>query len=197
MYEIFFVPLLPTNVSYALRIMEDSEIHCILATRMGSVSVADMCHSLVLPDSVGRLYPFLFCTDSLVARNAAWVMTHFDADALLVLLPHCDDMIDLVMRTDNSGLRRLLLNILYRLPMDGEALRTDFLDFCLSGMVSMDQPPGVQSLCMKLAHRMCSFYPALSDEFVRTVMGMEMCYYTPAVRSVRNKVLRGVVRCME
>lgn len=177
--------------------MVDSDIQGILATRMGKVSVSDLCHSLVLPDSVLRLYPFLFCIDPLVARNTAWVMTHFDDDALFVLLSHRDDMVDLVLRTDNSGLRRLLLNILCRLPMECEAVRTDFLDFCLSGMVSMDQPPGVQSLCMKLAHRMCSFYPTLSDEFVRTVMGMEMCYYTPAVRSVRNKVLRGVVRCME
>ena len=42
---------------------------------------------------------------------------------------------------------------------------------------------------MKLAFRMCSFYPELMDELKRTLEAMEIDYYKPAVKGVRSKIL--------
>ena len=67
----------------------------------------------------------------------------------------------------------------------------DFLDFCLERMTAVDEQLGVQSLCMKLAYRMCRFYPELEGELLRTLQAMEIDYYTPAVRSVRSRILKG------
>ena len=73
--------------------------------------------------------------------------------------------------------------------MEEDDLRTDFLDFCLDHMQNPDEYPGIQSLSLKLAYKMCLFYPELMDELKRTLQAMEMEYYSPALRSVRNRIL--------
>ena len=47
---------------------------------------------------------------------------------------------------------------------------------------------------MKLAHRMCQFYPELMDELKRTLEAMEIDYYKPAVKSVRARILSGKMK---
>jgi hypothetical protein len=44
---------------------------------------------------------------------------------------------------------------------------------------------------MKLAYRMCAFYPELMGELKRTIEGMDISFYTPAVKGLRNKILMG------
>ena len=95
------------------------------------------------------------------------------------------------MLTENPSVRRLTLNIIERLKMGEDNLRTDFLDFCFDHMTRLDEFSGIQSLCMKLAFRMCQFYPELSDEFMRTLEAMEIDYYKPAVKGLRRKILSG------
>jgi len=41
------------------------------------------------------------------------------------------------------------------------------------------------------AFRMCKFYPELMDELKRTLEAMEIDYYKPAVKCVRNRILNG------
>lgn len=69
--------------------------------------------------------------DTHVARNAAWVLTKATDRELSQLLPALDELIDIALSTSNDSLRRLTLNLIVRLPLTKECLRTDFLDFCL------------------------------------------------------------------
>ena len=98
------------------------------------------------------------------------------------------------MQTANSSVRRLSLNIVERLEMSEEDLRTDFLDFCFEHMIDVGEFSGIQSVCMKLAFRMCKFYPELMGELKRTLEAMEIDYYKPAVKCVRNKILNGKLK---
>ena len=86
------------------------------------------------------------------------------------------------------------MNLVERLKMSEEDLRTDFLDFCFERMMDVEEFPGVQSISMKLAFRMCQFYPELMDELKRTIEAMEIDYYKPAVRSVRSRILNGKLK---
>ncbi len=126
-----------------------------------------------------------------VQRSALWGLTKATKDELSQLQVVLDPLIDLAMNTDNSSVRRLTLCIIERLKMDEEDLRTDFLDFCLEHMVSIKELPGIQTICMKLAFRMCKFYPELMDELIRTIETMELGYYKPAVKGLRKKILYG------
>ena len=145
-------------------------------------------------DFVGFAQKFMHSDDSRVARNALWTLTKASDSELSQLQPLLDELVDLAMHTDSSAVRRLSLNLVERLEMDDDDLRTDFLDFCLEHMADIAELPGVQSISMKLAFCMCQFYPELMDEFRRTLEAMEIGYYKPAVKSVRNRILAGKMK---
>ena len=142
-------------------------------------------------DFLGFAQRYAFDTDYRVARTALWGLTKAKDDELSELKVMYNELIDQAMQTENSSVRRLTLNIIEKLKMDEDDLRTDFLDFCFEHMVSIEEFSGTQTLCMKLAFRMCTFYPELMDELKRTLEAMEIDYYKPAVKCLRKRILSG------
>lgn len=140
---------------------------------------------------LGFAQQYAFDSNARVARDALWGLTQATNEELSALQVILNDLIDQAMKTDNSSVRRLTLNIIERLKIDKDDLRTDFLDFCFEHMLNLEEPPGIQSICMKLACRMCRFYPELKDELRRTLEGMEIEYYKPAIKCIRKRILNG------
>ena len=145
-------------------------------------------------DFLGFARQYAFSADSRVARSALWGLTKASKEELSQLQVMLCQLIDQAMQTDNSSVRRLSLNIVERLEMNEDDLRTDFHDFCFEHMMDVEEFPGIQSVCMKLAFRMCKFYPELMDELKRTLEAMEISYYKPAVKGVRSKILSGKLK---
>ena len=144
-------------------------------------------------DFLGFARQYAFSEDYRVARSALWGLTKANREELSQLHVILDKFIDQAMQTENSSVRRLSLNNIERLEMHEEDLRTDFLDFCFEHMMDVEEYPGIQSVCMKLAFRLCKFYPELMDELKRTLEAMEIDYYKPAVKGVRNRILSGKI----
>ena len=142
-------------------------------------------------DFLGFARRYVFNNDYRVARSALWGLTKATDVELSELQVILNELIDQAMQTDNSSVRRLTLNVIERLTLEEDDLRTDFLDFCFEHMLNLEDPPGIQSLCMKLACRMCSFYPELKDELKRTLESMEIEYYNPAIKCIRKRILNG------
>lgn len=153
-------------------------------------------------DFLGFARRYVFDKEYRVARSALWGLTKATDEELSVLQVLLNELIDQAMQTENSSVRRLTLNIIerlwvgerssgMRLTLEEDDLRTDFLDFCFEHMVSIEEFPGIQTLCMKLAYRMCSLYPELMDELKRTLEAMEIDYYKPAVKCLRKRILSG------
>ena len=142
-------------------------------------------------DFLGFARRYAFSQDYRVARSALWGLTKASKAELSQLQVIFNELIDQAIQTENSSVRRLSLNIIERLEMNEEDLRTDFLDFCFDHMIDVEEFPGIQSVCMKLSFRICKFYPELMDELKRTLEAMEIDYYKPAVKGVRNKILNG------
>jgi Zn finger protein HypA/HybF involved in hydrogenase expression len=145
-------------------------------------------------DFLGFTRQYAFNEDYRVARSALWGLTKANKGELSQLQVILNEVIDQAMQTENSSVRRLSLNIIERLEMSEEDLRTDFLDFCFEHMMNVEEFPGIQSVCMKLAFRMCKYYPELMDELKRTLKAMEIDYYKPAVKCVRNRILNGKLK---
>ena len=145
-------------------------------------------------DFLGFARRYVFDSDYRVARSALWGLTKATDKELSELQMMLNELIDQAMQTENSSVRRLTLNIIERLEMNEDDLRTDFLDFCFEHMVSIEEFPGIQTLCMKLAYRMCTFYPELMDELKRTLEAMEIDYYKPAIKGLRKRILSGRYR---
>lgn len=133
-----------------------------------------------------HLFELIMDSDGVVARNAAWVLTH-KSDKEIAALPQ-EQLIDLAMSTPWTALRRLTMNLILRQPIEKDDIRTDFLDFCLTHMVMLEEPVGVQALCMKMAHRMCSFYPEFLREFNETLNIMHTEHYKPGLKHLVGKL---------
>lgn len=140
---------------------------------------------------LGFAQQYAFDSNARVARDALWGLTQATNEELSALQVILNDLIDQAMNTDNSSVRRLTLNIIERLKIDKDDLRTDFLNFCFNHMLNLEEPSGIQSICMKLACRMCRFYPELKDELKRTLEGMEIEYYKPAIKCIHKRILNG------
>jgi len=145
-------------------------------------------------DFLGFAMHYVFDTDYRVARSALWGLSKATNEELSELQVVLNELIDQAMQTENSSVRRLTLNIIERLKIAEDDLQIDFLDFCLEHMVSIEEFPGIQTLCMKLAYRMCTFYPELMDELKRTLEAMEIDYYKPAIKGLRKRILSGRYR---
>ena len=142
-------------------------------------------------DFLGFARQFMHSDDERVARNAFWSLTKATDKELSQLQSILKELIDLALTTPSSSVRRLSLNIIERLEIKEDDLRSDFLDFCLEHMADADELPGIQSISMKLAYRMCRFYPELLAEFKATLESMEPEFFKPAVNCVRNRILSG------
>ena len=142
-------------------------------------------------DFLGFARRYVFDEDERVARSALWGLTKASDEELSELQEIMNELIDLAMRTENSSVRRLSLNVIERLTMNEDDLRTDFLDFCFDYLLNIGERPGIQAVCAKVAYRMCKFYPELMDELKRTLEGMDIEYYKPAVKSIRDRILSG------
>ena len=143
---------------------------------------------------LGFARQYAFSQDHRVARSVLWGLTKASKEELAQLQVILNEIIDQAMQTENSSVRRLSLNVVERLEMSEEDLRTDFLDFCFDHMIDVEEYPGIQSVCMKLAFRMCKFYPELMDELKRTLEAMEIDYYKSAVKCVRSRILNGKLK---
>ena len=142
-------------------------------------------------DFLGFAHRYAFSQDYRVARSALWGLTKASKEEISQLQVILDKFIVQAMQTENSSVRRLSLNVIERLEIVEDDLRTDFLDFCFEHMMDVEEFPGIQSVCMKIAFRMCKFYPELMDELKRTLEAMEIDYYKPAVKCARSRILSG------
>lgn len=111
-----------------------------------------------------ELYQLAFDSEDKLSINALWIMTHYAAETNKWLYSKQNELIDKVLICDNSSQRRLLLSLIYKQPLT-EPLRVDFLDFCLTRMTSLKEPPATLVMCMKLAYEMCRTIPELLQEY--------------------------------
>lgn len=156
----------------------------------GSLGVEDVKWlAKVMPTE--ELLEFIFSDNSRVAKNAAWAMMH-KKDSDVRQLPQ-NRLIDLILNTKDISIKRNVLSLVERQEIKEDQMRTDFLDFCLEHMVMLEEPPGVQSLCLKLAYRMCELYPELKHEFDETLKLMHKEFYKPGMAHLINKCQKGML----
>ena len=143
--------------------------------------------------SIKELYGLIFEEDVTTSFQALWVCTHLNEQDKRLLFDKQNQLIDLVMNSTHTGKRRILLNVLCRQPVP-EEFRTDFLDFCLERMMSKQELPATQMLCMKLAYEMCRHIPELLQEYRNLIEIMEPDLLSPAVRAVRRNIYKAITK---
>ncbi|MDR2955290.1 MAG: hypothetical protein LBV43_09435 [Prevotella sp.] len=137
-----------------------------------------------------ELYNLVLDDDETIGYHAAWILTHLSSADNKWLYNKKDELINEVLVCKHGGKRRVMLNLLYKQPLTNP-LRVDFLDFCLERMISVQELPGVQSLCMKIAYELCRPIPELTQE-LKAILEMIEGDLCPAIRTVRRNILKAI-----
>ncbi|MCI7182987.1 MAG: hypothetical protein MSA05_02275 [Prevotella sp.] len=137
-----------------------------------------------------QLYQLTLDSDRRVATNALWVFTHFSAVDNEWLFAKHDQLIDRCLKEKDATKLRLMLNLLLRQPFDEEAIRTDFIDFCLTRLADPKSPYAVRAQCIKLAYEQMRYWPELLNE-LRQMLEMISCEpLSPGLRSAWRQVMK-------
>ena len=143
-----------------------------------------------------QLYQLTLDADRRVATNALWVFTHFAlADNEWLYAKH-DQLIDRCLNEKDATKLRLMLNLLLRQPFDEEAIRTDFIDFCLTQLADPKSPYAVRAQCIKLAYEQMRYWPELHNELRQTLMMINCEPLSPGLRSAWRQVMKRIEEYM-
>lgn len=134
-----------------------------------------------------ELYQLIFDKDNYTSYQALWTCSHFPPSERKWLEGKQEELINEVLRCPHSGKRRILLQLLEKQSFK-DASRVDFLDFCLNHMLSKQEPPGIQSLCIKLAYKLCQPIPELLKEFWMMIEIAKDERMSPAIASVIRNI---------
>jgi len=156
--------------------LSEFDISKLIASTRGNLRFADVLYNLIEDQNEA------------VAFMALRVLCRFSADSLLFLSDRSDELVDSLLSEQNAGKRRMLLSLLYKLPVSEAYKRVDFIDLCFSGINSAE-PPAIRALCLKHCHALVDIYPWLSDELKSAIDLLDSETVSPAIKSVRNHIV--------
>ena len=168
----------------------------LLAHRLSQSEIKQLCaltqgeHNNHLKE---ELYQLTLDANRRVAINALWTFTHFAADDNVWLFAKHDQLIDRCLNEKDTTKLRLILTLLLRQPFDEEAIRTDFIDFCLARITDARAPYAIRAQCIKLAYEQMRYWPELLDELRQTLEMISCEPLSPGIRSAWKQVMKKIL----
>ncbi len=170
----------------------------LLAHRLSQSEIMQLCaltqgeHNDNLKE---ELYQLTLDANRRVAINALWTFTHFAADDNVWLFAKHDQLIERAITEQDVTKLRLILTLLLRQPFDEEAIRTDFIDFCLARITDARAPYAIRAHCIKLAYEQMRYWPELLDELHQTLDLISGEPLSPGLRSAWKQVMKKILSC--
>lgn len=167
----------------------------LLAHRLSQSEIKQLCastHGARNNRLKEELYQLTLDADRRVAVNALWVFTHFAADDNVCLFAKHDQLIDRCLEEQDTTKLRLILTLLLRQPFHEEAVRTDFIDFCLARLTDARAPYAIRAQCIKLAYEQMRYWPELLDELRQTLEMISCEPLSPGLRSAWKQVMKKI-----
>ena len=170
----------------------------LLAHRLSQSEIKQLCaltqgeHNNHLKE---ELYQLTLDANRRVAINALWTFTHFAADDNVWLFAKHDQLIDRCLNEKDTTKLRLILTLLLRQPFDEEAIRTDFIDFCLARITDARAPYAIRAQCIKLTYEQMCHWPELLDELRQTLEMISCEPLSSGLRSAWKQVMKKILSC--
>lgn len=143
------------------------------------------------PDSFHIIYSLIWDRERKVSWRATWACEKISDAKPEWFGGKEDELISLLLNCNHDGMKRILLSILYKLPTP-EPVPVNLLDFSLQRMLDLKESAGVQSLCIKMAYKLCIKEPDLLYELKVYLENAEPGYYSVAVRTCLKNILRRI-----
>lgn len=170
------------NPAIDLRLLLSRRVN-IPDVRLAAAFVADNAANQKL------LWNLLCSPDRTTSVNALWVTTHLPASESAWTSSHRSELVDMLLGSDDTSKRRMLLQILRGLKYGPADIRIDLLDYCLSKINSQCEPYAVRAFCIYVAFKMCRHYPELVAELSEHLSIMSQQTLPPGLACARRKTL--------
>ena len=167
----------------------------LLTHRLSQSEIMQLCastHGVRNNHLKEELYQLTLDDDRRVAVNALWTFTHFTAADNVWLFARHDQLIDRCLNEKDTTKLRLILTLLLRQPFDEEAIRTDFIDFCLVRLIDARAPYAIRALCIKLAYEQMKYWSELLNELRQMLDLISNEPLSPGLRSAWRQVMKKI-----
>lgn len=167
----------------------------LLTHRLSQSEIMQLCastHGVRNNHLKEELYQLTLDDDRRVAVNALWTFTHFAAADNEWLYAKHDQLIERAITEQDVTKLRLILTLLLRQPFYEEAIRTDFIDFCLMRLADPKSPYAIRALCIKLAYEQMKYWSELLNELRQMLDLISNEPLSPGLRSAWRQVIKKI-----
>lgn len=141
-----------------------------------------------------RLYSLTKSADQRLSVNALRCLSHLPRSEAGWLQALQSELIDRLLAETHTAKRRILFRLLREQTYEREAIRTDFLDHCLSNINSAYEPCAIRCFSIRCAFKMCRFHPELIAELTECLDMLSTRSLPPgiqcALRTARTDINR-------
>lgn len=165
----------------------------LLTHRLSQSEIMQLCastHGVRNNHLKEELYQLTLDDDRRVAVNALWTFTHFAAADNEWLYAKHDQLIERAITEQDVTKLRLILTLLLRQTFYEEAIRTDFIDFCLMRLADPKSPYAIRALCIKLAYEQMKYWSELLNELRQMLDLISNEPLSPGLRSAWRQVIK-------
>lgn len=163
-----------------------------LAVPIGNLPIKrltqEICHE---PKYLNDIYRLISDEDTVISWRAIWVCEKVSEQHPGWFIPLQNDLIERLLTCRHDGSKRLLLSILYNLPVPNP-LPVDLLNYCLDHMLSPQESIGVQALAIRIAYQLCKCEPELLKELQLLLENADIDLYSTGVKSAIRNTLKKI-----
>ena len=152
------------------------------------VLVREICHQ---PECFEAMYRLMSDEKQSVAWRATWVCEKLSEIHPAWFIPLYDDLVYRLSDCKHQGSKRLLLSILYNLPVTAP-VSVELLNYSLDHMLSLQESIGVQSLSIRMAYRLCKHEPELLSELKLILEHANTEFYSTGVKTAIRNILKKI-----
>lgn len=144
------------------------------------------------PENLIVIFELIFHDDIKIAWKAAWAIEKIVRKYPKLINSQQQDRIEILfLRTKHSGLQRILMSILYALPVQ-KKINVDILNTCFDIVSSDKYSIAVQSLALKILVNYCTIEKELIPELEAYLESMDEYILAPAMLSSKRFALKAL-----
>ncbi len=163
-----------------------------MAVPIHKLSIDSLVQEVCLcPEYFEDIYRLTYDEKQTVSWRAIWVcekLSEIHPDWFILLY---DEIIQRLIDCTHDGSKRLLLSILYNIPIP-TPISVDLLNYCLDHMLSPQESIGVQALSIRIAYLLCRKEPELLQELQLILENTELDFYSTGVRTTVRNTLKKI-----
>lgn len=170
--------------------MDKEMLQDALCAHISQFSVNQLAWKIEQEDELFHtLYSIAMNNDSSAANRALWVCEKLSEKHPSLFAPCYDELTTRLLTCNNDTARRLLLSILFNLPVP-TPLPIHLLNYCFDHLLNPQDSIAVQALCIKLVYLLCRQQPELQQELQVILGNADATLYSPGVQSAIRSTLR-------